>query len=83
MKSKINFIIRGDSISLNQKDVINAVKGLRPEPIRKYYIEIDSNRYPIKQALFAAAKIPLASFTSQDAFRVLKKLEFDIKEIGT
>ena len=82
MKSTQNFIIRGDSFALSKNDVIKALRGLKPEEIRKYYIEVNGIRYPIKQVLFAAAKIALASFTSQDAFRVLKKLDFEIKETG-
>lgn len=75
------FIIRGDVYEIDAEKIRQAVKGSTPKPISKYYVEIDGQRYPIKQVLAMVSNIPLIGFTSLDAYRVLNKLGFEIQAV--
>ena len=80
MANQIRFIL-GSKAFIISKDEIKKIEGIQPEPIRKYYIEIEEEQYPIKQVFSIITGLPLAAFTSQDAFRILRKFGFEIKEI--
>jgi hypothetical protein len=57
---------------------------LDPEPFKgkaKYYVEFRERRYPIKQVLSAATGLPKVSFTTMHAYRVLRELGFEVKEL--
>lgn len=73
------FTIRGEIYEIDAEKVRQAVKGNKPGPINKYYVEIDSQRYPIKQVLATVCDIPPISFTSVDAYRILDRLGFKIQ----
>lgn len=78
-----HFVLGGVPLDLEKEDVLKAVKDLLPGPIRKYAIKIHGEKYPIKQVLSITAKrngyqLEVAQFTAHDAYRVLKKLGFDI-----
>ena len=72
------FTIRGHSHEVDAEEVRRAIRGQRPEPVVKYSVEIDGQRYPIKQVIEIACNVPRVSFTSMDAFRILDKLGFNI-----
>jgi len=81
---EMKFTIRGKIYDISAEDIINAVKNIEPEPFtgkRKYYIIIDNKRYPIKQVIGYTLKLPRAAFTAMDAYRILTKLGFEVKEI--
>ncbi len=80
MSESKTFTIQGQAFTLNQDDVVRALRGVRPDPIRKYYIKVGSTAYPIKQALAEATGLSLAAFNAQYAFRVLQNLGFEVKE---
>jgi len=48
---------------------------------RKYYIEFEGGRYPIKQVIAEVTGLPRVAFTAMDAYRILTKLGFDVKEL--
>lgn len=80
------FTIRGVTVELNKEDVINSIRGVAPEPIRLYYVEIDGITYPVKQALGCALDFKgisrfRADFTSQYAIQVLRGLRFEVKRV--
>ena len=78
------FTIRGKRFNINKDDVINAVKDVEPEPLtgkRKYYVEINDKKYPIKQVISLVTGLPRIAFTAMDAYRILTKLGFEVKEI--
>ena len=78
------FTIRGKRFNIERDDIINALKNVEPEPIigrRKYYVEISGRKYPIKQVIGLVTGLPRIAFTAMDAYRILTKLGFEVKEI--
>ena len=78
------FTIRGKQFNIEREDVINAVRNVEPEPLtgrRKYYVEINGKKYPIKQVIGSVTGLPPIAFTAMDAYRILTKLGFEVKEI--
>ena len=76
-----HFTLRSTPFEINAEDIQQAIKGKTPEFIRKYFVEIAGQRYPIKQVLAAVSDLPPISFSSMDAYRVLHKLGFEIQTI--
>ena len=78
------FTIRGRRFDIEKDDIINAVRGVEPEPLtgrRKYYVEINGRKYPIKQVIGLVTGLPRVAFTAMDAYRILTKLGFEVKEV--
>lgn len=55
---------------------------VEPKAPDKYCVRISGKAYPPKQILAKSLGLPLISFTTVDANRVLTKLGFEIQEIG-
>jgi len=72
------FTLRGKKYDLKTSDVVDRMKGIPPEPIKEHYVVIDDNKYPIKQVISSVLDIPRISFTSIDAYNILRKLGFDV-----
>lgn len=68
------FMIRGKIYRISKEDVIKSLEEVKAELARKYYIEINGEKYPIKQVLSRVCSLPRAGFTAQDAYRILEKL---------
>ncbi|RLE66705.1 MAG: hypothetical protein DRJ47_01675 [Thermoprotei archaeon] len=80
----VKFTIRGRIYDITREDIINAIRDVEPEPLtgkRKYYIEINGKQYPIKQVVGLVTRLPRIAFTAMDAYRILTKLGFEVKEI--
>ena len=78
------FTIKGKVYYITREDVINAIKDVEPDPLtgkRRYYVEINGKQYPIKQVLSLVTGLPRIAFTSMDAYRILTKLGFEVKEL--
>jgi hypothetical protein len=75
----VRFILRGQVLNLEKEDIAKAVRGSTPGVVRKYGVTLNGREYPIKQAVGAATGLPNAEFTAHDAYRILKKLGYDIK----
>ncbi len=78
-KSK-SFTVGGRSFELSYEDVVKSLRGVQPETVQKYYVEVGNTKYPIKQAFAVPTGISLAGFTSQYAYRILQSVGFEIKE---
>ena len=81
----MQFLINGKSYEIDKKTVINSLKGTTPANFdgrHKYYIEINGEKYPIKQILHLVTGLPNIEFHASDAKSVLRKLGFDIHTIG-
>ena len=75
----LKFTIRGKNYELKKEEVHKKLKGVNPELIREYYIEIDNIQYPIKQVLASVTGLPPIAFTSKYAYDVLTRLGFEVK----
>ena len=79
------FILGGRELVVGgAEEVVALMKGLRPKPIRRYFVDIDGARFPVKQVLerlMEAKEVGLyaADVTSRDANRVLRTLGFQVK----
>jgi hypothetical protein len=74
----MDFRLSGRRFNLTRQQVIEALKGVAPEPVRTYGVRVDSKLYPCKQALATATGLPRACFNSHQAYRVLEKLGLNV-----
>ncbi len=72
----------GRVVILAAGDVRRALTGVAPGPIRDHYVEVDGQRYPVKQALAAAAGLDPADFTSQHARSLLRRLALPLGRLS-
>ena len=72
------FTVGGIQFLLSREDVESKLRSVAPEPIRELFVEVNENRFPIKQALAEAAGLQRGAFTSHDAMRVFRKLSIPI-----
>jgi hypothetical protein len=80
----VEFTIGKKRAELTRERVEEVLEKLDPEPFKgraKYYVEYRGRRYPIKQVLSAATGLPKVSFTTMHAYKVLKELGFEVKEL--
>lgn len=77
--SELEFTLGGKKVSLSKRAVETSIKGIAPELIKKYWVQIGHQHYPIKQVVSVATGIPSVAFISTDAYRVLTRLGFDVK----
>lgn len=80
-REKLEFKLAGRGHTLDSEEVEDAVKHAEPGPIDKYFVEMHGSRYPLKQVLSLALRIPPGDFISTDARRILKKLGFKIRTL--
>ena len=79
----MEFTLRGGSLSITQADVIRVTRDVSPAPVdgrNKYFVSLHGRNYPIKQVLRLLSGLPSASFTAQDAYRILARVGFDVFE---
>ena len=72
------FTIMGKSYQLTDRAVVSALKGVKPERVSRYSVQVKGRRYPLKQALSGAIRVPPVAFTSQVAYRILTSLGYEI-----
>ena len=80
----MEFTIGKKRVELTRERVEEVLEKLDPEPFKgkaKYYVEYKGRRYPIKQVLSAVTSLPRVSFTTRHAYKVLKELGFEVKEL--
>jgi len=74
----MNAVIGGTRYSITKKQVEEAMKGVPPENGRKYFIKVHGVEYPIKQVIAKTLGIPLITFTTREAWSVLKRLDYKL-----
>jgi len=74
----MKFKIRGEVYEIDASDVINSMRDVEPEPIKKHFVKIDDKEFPVKQVITQTIGIPKISFTSMDAYNILRRLGFKI-----
>lgn len=80
----MKFKILGLFYDVDQREIIESARGVSPDMTdarHKYYVELDGNRYPIKQLLSLATGLRNKQFTAQYADRILTKLGFTVQEL--
>ena len=75
--------ISGEQYHIERQDILNATLDIMPEipdSRNKYFVTLHERSYPIKQVLHLVTGLPVAGFISDDAYRVLTKLDFDVSD---
>jgi len=68
--------IAGQPFALEQGDVVRALRGVEPEPIKSHFVVVGSKRFPPKQVISELTGLDRADFTSHQARRTLTRLGF-------
>lgn len=74
----MEFRLRGNDYNLTRQNVEKAMKGVPPEQINKYYVEVNSEKYPPKQVLAESLGLGRVEFTTMDASSILRRLDFKL-----
>lgn len=78
MEEQRTFTIGGKEVVLSKKSIEHAVRNVEPGSIKKYSVVVRGIRYPIKQVIAHASGQPTAAFIATDAYRILRRLGFDV-----
>lgn len=79
----MRFTLGGRRHELDFERVVAAASRAAPQDIdgrHKYYVVIGERRFPVKQLFAEATGLRRAEFITDDAFRIFRKLGFDIEE---
>ena len=79
MAKTVEFVVNGNPIALSRDEVLAAMEGVKPEPIRSHSVAVGGVRYPVKQVFAEATGLDRLDFTSSIARRQLARLDFDLK----
>ncbi|HZC67687.1 MAG TPA: hypothetical protein VE201_03615 [Nitrospirales bacterium] len=71
--------LRGKEYHLEKEDILNALKGVDPQPTHDFTISIHGIHYPIKQAISAAIGLSIEQFAGSEAHEFLRRLGFVIE----
>jgi len=66
---------------LDRKSFETKLASAQPEVIKKYFVEIDGRKYPVKQAVSVATGAPRASFSTAAAIHTLTRLGYRTQEL--
>jgi hypothetical protein len=80
----MEFTIGKRKVELSKERVVEALRGLQPEPLRgraRYYVELDGRKYPVKQVMAAVTGLSKESLSTEQAVKVLKALGFEVKDL--
>ena len=70
--------ISGQPVRLSREQVINSLKKISPERVEIHAVEIEGQRYPVKQAFAIATGLDRLDFQTSQARRALKQLGFNV-----
>lgn len=73
-------ILQGKRYSITREMVEQVVRS-HPETLQRYAVRIGGRTYPLKQAAAAGIGVPPVAFTSQQAYRWLSNLDFEIRDL--
>ncbi len=71
--------LHGKEYHLEKADIVNALKGVDPQPAHEFTISINGVHYPIKQAISLATGLPIEKFSGSEAHEFLRRLGFVIE----
>lgn len=76
--ASISFTLAGRAFDLSDDDVRIRIARHRPEAIDQYWVEIDGERWPVKQVMAIMTGLDRTRFQSQNSRRLLAKLGFPV-----
>ena len=78
----MHFVVGGEEYKFDRSRVEFIMKKVEPESIQKHFVELLGTKYPPKQVFATITGRRRASFTTQEAVRVLTKIGFECREVG-
>jgi hypothetical protein len=78
----MGFIVGGEEYDLDRKRVETVMRKVEPESLQKHLVELLGKAYPPKQVFAEVTGRRRATFTTQEAIRVLSRLGFTCREVG-
>ena len=80
----MRFVLRGEALELEPRDVEAIATAYDPETVRKHYVDVDGKRFPAKQLLecvlrekgYKDKEFSRLDFTTIDARSILQRLGF-------
>ena len=78
----MKFVVGGEEYKFDRNRVESVMKKVEPESIQKHLVELLGKNYPPKQVFSEVTGRRRATFTTQEAVRVLTKLGFVCREVG-
>lgn len=76
----VNVVLRGKSFHLQIEDLERVTRDVDPAPLARYAVRLNGRWYPPKQVLSLVTGLPVAAFTTQDAYRTLARLGLEVVE---
>lgn len=73
--------LNGTDYSVDSEEIRQRMRHIHPKEIDKYWVTIDRRPYPPKQVVAELLEMPLASFTTMDANRVLAAVGYKIESV--
>lgn len=74
--------LNGKDYQIDSEEIRELGARLEPKPIDKYWVKIDGRRLPPKQIVSELLGIPLVTFTTMDASRILGAVRFKVFSEG-
>ncbi len=83
MSQKHHFRIGGLDLDLSKDGVEHKLATIKPQEIRKLYVQVKKKKFPVNQAFSAVApELMKGEFQSHQALHVFKKLGFKVGPRG-
>lgn len=76
----MDLILRGKSYRVTVEQVEQVTQDVEPAPLARYAVRVHERWYPPKQILSLITGLPVAAFTTQDAYRTMQRLGLEVIE---
>jgi hypothetical protein len=76
----MDLILRGKPYSVTVEQVQQLTQDVDPAPLARYAVRVHNRWYPPKQILSLITGLPVAAFTTQDAYRAMQRLGLEVVE---
>lgn len=77
-----NVRLNGKDYEIDSEEIRRVARGLDPKSVDKYWVKVDNRRLPPKQIVAELLSLPLVSFTTMDANRILNAVGFKVYSQG-
>lgn len=77
------FVLKGKQCQLSKEEVESRMKGVEPARGRHFFVDIDGQRYPVKQVLYLSLReqcgcLDMIDFSDSYAKKILSQIGFEV-----
>ena len=77
------FVLKGRQCQLSKEEVEGQMKGVEPVRGRRFFVDIDGQRYPVKQVLYLSLReqcegLDMLDFSDSFAESILSQIGFKV-----